>query len=252
MLTAMRLSLAILSIALLSLPTWAAPSDPAPEPEEIVRRADRIRFPEGGFQVDITITTTSPGKEQDVREYRVLSKGNANAVVLATAPAAERGTVLLMRGDDLWAFLPSVSQPVRLPLSQRLTGQVANGDLARANFAGDYDPQLLRTEAIGGTPHFVLELKANRRGVTYPRVLYWVSQQGFRPHRAEFYTASGRLLKKCVYEGFKTLGGAVRPTRLVMEDALRKGDVSVMDYRDLAERELPDKVFTKEYLKKLQ
>ena len=43
---------------------------------------------------------------------------------------------MLMRGNDLWVFLPSVSQPVRLSLSQRLTGQVANGDLARANFSG--------------------------------------------------------------------------------------------------------------------
>jgi len=31
---------------------------------------------------------------------------------------------MLMRGRDLWVFLPNVSQPVRLSLSQRLTGQV--------------------------------------------------------------------------------------------------------------------------------
>ena len=49
-----------------------------------------------------------------------------------------------MKGHDLWIFLPTVSQPVRLSMSQRLTGQVANGDLARANFAGDYTAKLLR------------------------------------------------------------------------------------------------------------
>ena len=30
-------------------------------------------------------------------------------------PASERGQIMLMKGHDLWIFLPSVSQPVRLP-----------------------------------------------------------------------------------------------------------------------------------------
>ncbi len=220
--------------------------------QQIVERADRIRFPSGGFQVEVSITSTTPDRAPDVHEYRVLAKGNDNSVVQTTAPASERGQVMLMKGSDLWIFLPNVSQPVRLPLSQRLTGQVANGDLARANFAGDYRPKLLRTETVGGAPHYVLELTANRRGVTYHRVIYWVHQQVFRPYKAEFYTRSRRLMKTASYEKYEDLGGQIRPTRLVMEDALRKGHRSVMDYRNMRKRNLPDKVFTKNFLKKLQ
>ena len=50
----------------------------------------------------------------DPRKYRVLSKGNENTVVMTTEPASERGQIMLMKGHDLWIFLPSVSQPVRL------------------------------------------------------------------------------------------------------------------------------------------
>ena len=46
------------------------------------------------------------------------------------------------------------------------TNAVANGDLARANFSGDYNPSLLRTERLGGEDHHVLELTAVDRGVT--------------------------------------------------------------------------------------
>jgi hypothetical protein len=59
-------------------------------------------------------------------------------------------------------------------------------------------------------------------------------------------------MKKCSYENFKTLAGRVRPTRLVMEDALKNGEKSILDYSDMKLRDLPDKVFTKEYLKKLE
>ena len=59
------------------------------------------------------------------------------------------------------------------------------------------------------------------------------------------------MLKTCLYEDFKTMAGAVRPTRLVMTDALKAGETSVLTYSEMTPRELPSKLFTKEYLKKL-
>lgn len=219
--------------------------------EQIVEKADRIRFPSEAFQVDVTIETTTPDRDSEVRKYRILSKGNERTVLMTTYPEIDRGTILLMRDNDLWTFLPSLSQPVRLPLSQRLTGQVANGDLARANFAGDYSPEILREDTIDGQDHYVLELTAARRGVTYNRVLYWVNQGNYRPYKAEFYTLSGRHMKTAYYDEFMHMEGGVRPTQLVMEDALREGERSVLQYANMKLRDLPDKVFTKQYLKKL-
>jgi len=216
-----------------------------------VENADLIRFPAEGFQVDVSIATIQQGKPAETRIYRVLSKGNENTVVMVVEPAAERGQIILMKGRDLWVFMPEVSQPVRISLAQRLTGQVANGDLARANFAGDYTPRVLRREMIDGEEHAVLELVAVDRSVTYQRVVYWVNQKSFAPLKAEFYSLSNRLLKKCRYENYQMMAGKLRPTRLVMEDALRGNEQSVLEYSAMRLRDLPDRVFTKEYLKKL-
>jgi hypothetical protein len=90
------------------------------------------------------------------------------------------------------------------------------------------------------------------RTVTYQRVKYWVGRSSYAPFKAEFYSLSERLLKTCTYDNLRQLGGRVRPARLVMVDALRSESRSEMDYMDMKTRELPDKVFTKEYLKKLQ
>ncbi|MFB0935744.1 MAG: outer membrane lipoprotein-sorting protein [Propionivibrio sp.] len=222
-----------------------------PVARSIVEKADLVRFPAEGFQVDVSITTTKPGQDPDKWKYRVLSKGNSNTVVMVTEPASERGQIMLMKGRDLWVFMPDVSQPIRIALSQRLTGQVANGDMARANFAGDYNPRLLRTETIGSETYNVLELIAVDRGVTYQRVVYWVSQKDNEPFKAEFYSLSNRLLKTCKYEKYQMMQGRQRPTQLVMEDAMRSGEQSVLEYGNMKLRDLPAKVFTKDYLKKL-
>lgn len=237
-----------------SLPTQASsPTAPDTEftPEQIVEKADRIRFPAEGFQVDVKIISTKPENDPVIKEYRILSKGNDKTLLMTTAPAVDKGTILLMRDHDLWAFLPNLSQPVRLPLSARLTGEVSNGDIARANFTGDYEPKLLGTEKIEQETYFTLELKAARRGVTYHRVLYWVNQANFRPYKAEFYSLSNRLIKTCHYQAYREIAGDVRPTQLEMVDGLTKKGRSVLDYSNMRLRELPDKTFTKQYLKKL-
>ena len=238
---------------LISLVTYATGTEDLDAlAKNILEKTDEIRFPREGFQVEVDIKTISPGKTDEGYKYRVLSKGNENSIVMITEPASERGQTILMKGRDLWVFMPSVSQPIRLSLSQRLVGQVANGDIARANFSGDYSPKLLRTDTISDEEYYVLELTAVDRSVTYHKVILWVQQSNYWPYQAEFYSLSNRLLKTSHYENFDWVLGIQRPTRLVMEDALKKGEVSILDYSEMTLRDLPDKIFTKEYLKKLE
>jgi len=249
-----RTAAMLLAIAGLSFSVGVAGADDSGDAQAraILQKADEIRFPVQGFDVAVRIRSVDAGGSPEEREFRVYSKGNENTIVQTTKPAAERGQILLMKERDLWLFVPNVSQPVRLSLAQRLTGVVSNGDIARANFSGDYNAKLVETEQIGGESYHVLELTAVDRSVTYQKVRYWVRQNGSAPYKAEFYSLSDRLLKTCSYENYRTLGGRVRPTRLVMVDAVKADTRSVMDYNDMKLVDLPDRMFTKEYLKKIQ
>jgi len=82
-------------------------------------------------------------------------------------------------------------------------------------------------------------------------VRYWVRRGDYRPYKAEFYSLSNRLLKSCRYDDFRPLAGKLRPARLVMTDALIKGAESTLQYSDMKLRQLPDQIFTKEYLRRL-
>ena len=44
----------------------------------------------------------------------------------------------------------------------------------------------------------------------------------------------------------------MRPTRLVMEDALIEGAKSVLEYSDFRLKDLPDRMFAKDNMRKLQ
>ena len=62
---------------------------------------------------------------------------------------------------------------------------------------------------------------------------------------------SGRLLKTSRYEAFRDMAGQVRPTRIVIEDALKDGDYSVLEYNTMTIKDLPERMFTQQYLRRL-
>lgn len=219
--------------------------------EEILLNADEVRSPQLDYTLVVTVADGKPNKAARVSTYEVLVKGKDRTIIKTLSPPMDRGRVLLMQGRNLWAFMPTISKPLRVSLQERLTGEVANGDLARANFSGDYTPTLLRTEPCGSATCDVLDLTAVADDVTYGRVTLWVEQATFHPQRAEFYALSGRLLKTCGYARYQELAGRLRPTQLVMQDALVAGRSSTITIDQMTVEPLPDKYFTKDYLKRL-
>jgi intracellular septation protein A len=229
----------------------ASPARAADDAASIVADADRYRRPADSFVWKITITSQEAKKTPSVDGFEVFVKSGARVFVKFVAPPRSVGRSLLGLGRDLWIYLPDAGKPVRIPLSQRLVGQVANGDIARADYAGDYDAILLGDDAVDGVGCHVLDLKAKTKDVTYSAIKYWVSTDGRRPVKAEFYAGTGTLLKTGVFDNFQNVGGHPLATRLTLTDAIRRDKRSVLDYGEVTIRELPDKYFDKNYMKTL-
>ncbi|MBI3636455.1 MAG: outer membrane lipoprotein-sorting protein, partial [Candidatus Rokubacteria bacterium] len=232
---------------LLALADGAAAQDAS----DIVAKADQARRPGEAFIWKATITSYEGTKAPTVNVYEVYVKGTAKSLVRFVAPARDVGRSLLALDRDLWIYLPEAGKPVRIPMSQRLVGQVANGDIARTNYAGDYAPKLSGTEAVDGVPCYVLDLAATSKDVTYAAIKYWVGREGLRPVKAEFYAGTGTLLKTGTFDGYREFEGRTLATRLTLMDAIRKDKKSVIEFSELRVRDIPDKLFNKNSMKSL-
>ena len=223
-----------------------------PSAEVILQKADEVRSPQLDYKTLVNVTSIKPGRDPRTAQYEVLIKGRDKTLIKTLYPNVDRGTSTLMIDYDLWVFLRTISKPLRISLQQRLFGDVSNGDIARANFSGDYNPKILRIENIDEKEYYVLELFAKDEKVTYHRVILWVQKDNFHPFKAEFYAVSGRILKTCLYENYRLVLDRLRPTRLVLDDPLVQGKKSIIEYKNMTLTDLPNKYFTKSYLKKLK
>jgi outer membrane lipoprotein-sorting protein len=211
----------------------------------ILRRSDAYRGSEESFSIDVDLTSFA-GAKSESSKFRVYGKGTDRSVVEFLAPASEKGRFLLMLRDAMWIYLPSSSRPIRISPMQRLMGQASNGDVARTSFTVDYDAK----SATEDGEAWLLELEAKDAALSYKRVRLWIDRTSFEPRRADFYVASGKLLKRAHYRAFGTMSGRRVVTEVEIEDLLRTGNRTVMHYANLTARNNPDKMFTKDALGK--
>lgn len=204
---------------------------------EILARVDTARNPLTSFSVEVELTATN-GKSTESSKFRVYGKGSDRSVVEFVAPATEKGKFLLMLRDAMWIYMPSASRPIRISPLQRLMGQASNGDVARTNFAIDYNPTSLTTDDDA----WLLDLTAKDPSIAYNRVRLWVDKKTNEPRRADFYVVSGKLIKRAYYRD--------HGNRVEIDDLLREGNRTVMQFANRAAHENPDKMFTKDSLGK--
>ena len=223
--------------AFLSVPLAA--SD---EATALLARSDAFR---GGFDsavIRVKLTNYEGNRVSEEADFEVSAKGENSLVKFLSVRS--KGQSLLMRGDDMWFFLPAVARPVRITPIQRLLGNVSNGDLARLRYASDYSATIDGHTEVEGAAATVLELRARRKGATYQRVRYVVRQSDARPLSAEYFLTSGKPMKTATFGEVRDIAGRPTLTRIDIRDAVRDTSRTTIDILSITPRELPDKVFS--------
>jgi hypothetical protein len=212
---------------------------------EIVKKADLKR---GLGNVSHTFKVEITNQDQKVEKYQVSFKDINASLTEQTEPERARGRKILMKDYDIWLFTPTIKKPLRISLEQKLTGEVANGDIAKTNYAEDYDAALLSVDKKGSDEIYKLELKAKNKKVTYGRIEYYVNKKDFAPMGATFFALSGKPLKSAIFSDFKSIQGMERATKMTIRDYLQKDKVSVLIFSDHKLQKFDDSIFNKDRL----
>jgi outer membrane lipoprotein-sorting protein len=236
------LAIMLIALVFVGLCTARAATTETPDAVALLKRSDTFRNGWPSFVVHVKITDFEAGKPDEEHLYEVSQKGIDKTYVDFRSPR-EKGEHMLMLGDDMWIYLPDTSRPVRITPLERLTGDASNGDVARTNYAADYSPVYLRTDAVNGSPCYLLQLTAKRKGATYQRILYWLRVSDSRPVRAEFYLTSGKFIKSATFDQYAPVNGRIQLQKLTLYDEIRHNSHSVLEYSGAAPRALPDKLF---------
>ncbi|HMV36218.1 MAG TPA: outer membrane lipoprotein-sorting protein [Turneriella sp.] len=224
----------------------------AEDANSIVRKADAVRGPQGSFRMKIKVTSERPDQAKQEMFLETYVKDRTTSVVKFTDPARERGKAMLMVNDDLWMYIPGSKRTFRISPQQRLMGDVSNADVARVNFADDYNSTMVKkSDKVDGKDCYQLELTAKTK-VSYSKIHYWVEHKTYRPVKATFFAVSGKPLKFATYTGYKTIAGSARPTLVHIVDGIKPDWKSEIHYTSMGAKTFPDSIFQQSALPDLR
>lgn len=224
----------------------------AEDANAIVRKSDAVRGPQGSFRMKIKVTSERSEQEKQELFLETYVKDRTTSVVKFTDPARERGKAMLMVNDDLWMYIPGSKRTFRISPQQRLMGDVANADVARVNFADDYEATIVKkTDKVDGKDCYQLELVAKTK-VSYAKIHYWIEHNTYRPVKATFFAISGKPLKYATYTGYKNVAGALRPTVVEIVDGIKPDWKSEIRYTSMATASFPESIFQQSALPDLR
>ncbi|MDD2774032.1 MAG: outer membrane lipoprotein-sorting protein [Elusimicrobiales bacterium] len=246
----------LIVFALMSSPGFCAAG--ADTGADIVKKADAVRNPEQPFSVVNSLTEYREGKETNQMAITVYSKKNSEtnqyqSIAAFSAPAKDKGKVMLKNGNELWFYDPLSKASTRISPQQRLMGQASNGDIMTTNLHADYKAELAGDEIIADmskakvTCH-KLNLKSAGNNGNYYRIEYWVDKSNCHPVKAKFYSDSDRLLRIVYFGGYKTELGGLRPTEVIIIDGVDRNFVTKMFFSNYEYKRIPPEWFQKDYL----
>lgn len=214
-------------------------------PKEILSSADMARGNVEGIEWEIDIESVEGDSSQN-RSIRVSARGY-NSLAEFISPPKVKGGKLLMIDRNMWFMKPGLRKPVPISPRQKLMGGAANGDIASTNYAGDYEPVSVSDDTVNNEPCYLLDLKSINKKATYDRIRYWVLKERLVGVKSDFFTVSGKRFKSATFEYDNSImiDGRPRPfvSRMVIMDAVIKGNTTTMTYHKVELKKIPDSTF---------
>ena len=200
---------------------------------EILRRADQARGNMAGVSWNVRIDSNEKGSVQ-TQDMFVQARG-FDVMATSTEPPKYKGSKILMVNKNMWFYKKGISKPVPISQRQKLQGLAAYGDIPATNYAEDYASRRLAGETVDGEQCWVFDLTAkDKKKTTYDKIRYWITRSRFTGIRAEFFTVSGKSIKKArmTFDNQVTLDGKPQPfiSEIDFKDVLRPKITTTMTF----------------------
>lgn len=229
--------LGILMLAAMSA-VWA---DSSPELEML----DRLRTGAEPVKVHTRIEIFSAG-EMTSRSLMSVYVDTENRSLAVYESQREAGQKVLMVDDQFWLFLPSSKRAMRITPMQKLLGDASVGDIASLNWRDDY--QVMQRSQEEGER--LLQLRSDRRGLSYDRIDLWVSEQSLHPLRADFYLKSGKLAKHATFQIAEVANNKWVMTSMTLHDKVQSDEITVVYYDSIEPVDMQAQWFNPNFLQR--
>ncbi|NCN05745.1 MAG: outer membrane lipoprotein-sorting protein [Spirochaetales bacterium] len=210
-------------------------------------------FQDNDFTADYTIVSEKPGEERSIFEARIFRRDSEDKFLLIIAePALRRGEGYLQVGDTGWSYDPESREFAIFQLRDTFQDSDAqNSDFAGTRLQDNYAVASFEEGRLGSFEVYILTLEATNDTVAYPSTKIWVRQDNYLILKQEDYSLSDRLMRTVLIPTYARAGAYFVPTKTLIIDNLNQGERTEVTVRNISFAAIPDTVFNRSYLERV-
>ena len=185
-----------------------------------------------------------------VRQFR--RDSDDKFLMIFQEPEVKKGQGYLRVDDNLWFYDPESRKFTHSSMKERFGGTDArNSDFGRSSLKNDYAVTSAVEGKLGKYDVYILDLQAKNDEVTYPREKYWVTRDNYLLLKSEDYSSTGRLMRTSMFPSYTKVETYFLPSQMIFIDNLVVGKKTQISMTEISLAPLPDSVFTKSYLERV-
>jgi outer membrane lipoprotein-sorting protein len=210
-------------------------------------------FKDSDFSAEVTIVSVKPGEDDTTIVARYFRRDVTDQfTIVMMKPDNEKGQGYFSTGDDLWFYDPESRKFAYSSLKDSFQDTDAqNSDFSSSSYEKDYDVTESSEAKLGSFDTYALTLVANAKSVPVAKRKIWIRKDNYLPLKEEHYSVSGRLMRTIAIPKYQTVNGRFVPVTELIVDNLKQGEKTQLTLANVSITKLPDAVFTKEYLERV-
>lgn len=242
--------------ALLSLSLFAAlatASAQGPDFEATLQLIDQRSTFTDDLSATVALEAKDPAEGDETRRVKMFRRDRDDLfLMLIEKPETQLGQGYLNVRDGLWFYDPESRQFSYTSSSESFEGSDANNeDFGASALAEDYTVTGSGEGTLGDFEVWVLELTAKNDEVTYPFKKLWVTRDSTLLLKSEDYSLTECLLRTSYFPSYTRAGESYIADTMIFADALVAGKTTSITLTDISTTPIPDSVFTKAYVERV-
>ncbi len=209
----------------------------AQDAKEIVRKADqRLRGESSKSELSMKIVRPDWEREISMKSW---TKGEDYALILITAPARDKGTTFLLRGTEVWNYIPSIERVIKIPPSMMMQSWMGsdftNDDLVKeSSMVEDYEHEIAGDSTIDGRECWKIEMTPKpEAAVVWGKLNVWITKENYLQMRVEFFNENDELENIMKMSEIEKLGGRLLPSKMEMYPVDEEDKRTILKYKSI-------------------
>ena len=184
--------------------------------------------------------------------FKGMTQGDDHAYFQILEPKKDRGIASLMRGEEMWNFLPKINRVVKVPPSMMMNSWMGsdftNDDLVKQSTLTDLYSVDLEEKA---DTYLVTLLPKEATVTVWGKITFEVTKVPLLPKTQTYFDEKGEAIRVLRFSDNRQFGERLLPGKLEMTSLRKPGHQTMITYDTLAlDVDVPSEIFTLQYLRR--